>query len=81
MKIKNKTCVKDIVKVLKDYYKENENNSYIKLSRPFKISKLKDYRQYLEDLILEIEDINLQIKKIRSACNKFKLEIRTKILL
>ena len=52
-----------MVMALKDCYKENKMEGYMNLLEKYTTSKLSNYKDNIEEQILELEDINLQMKK------------------
>ena len=79
--IKNKKTTKEMVAALKDRYEENEMEGYMNLLEKFTTSKLADHKDDVEEWMLDLEDLNLQMKEIDAAHEKSDAEMRAKILM
>jgi len=79
--IKNKSTTKDMIAALKSYYEKKTVKSYIALLEKFTSSKMLSSKDDPEDWILELDDLNLQMKSIDPSYEKSEVEMRAKILL
>jgi hypothetical protein len=79
--IKNKTTTKEMIAALKSRYEKKTVKGYIALLEKFTSSKMLSSKDDPEDWILELEDLNLQMKSIDPSYEKSETEMRAKILL